>query len=107
MLHDQAREEGVLFRFNSKVVDLSLETGSVTLDTGEKLECDVVIGADGYDSMLRKHVVGRDDLNEEKYLVLGFVASVEDMMKDDELRSLVADPSVVCCRQSNTFADGV
>lgn len=45
-------------RFNARVVDHDTETATVTLTTGEKVEGDVIIGADGVSSMARKKVKG-------------------------------------------------
>ncbi|KAL7758410.1 hypothetical protein ACKLNR_010837 [Fusarium oxysporum f. sp. zingiberi] len=44
--------------WDQKVVDISPEEGRITLSSGEEINSDLVIAADGIKSMVRPHVVG-------------------------------------------------
>ncbi|KAF8154612.1 hypothetical protein B0H34DRAFT_783758 [Crassisporium funariophilum] len=92
MIYDLAEQEGVVFRFNTRVVDADPETGSVLLHTGERLFGDVIVGADGYDSILRPFVTGVPDTpSDEKHLILTFIVNADLLRADDDLRDLT-DP---------------
>lgn len=54
----------VQIRQSARVVDIDAAAGRVTLENGEHLEADVVIGADGVSSVCRKHISrgGADDV---------------------------------------------
>ncbi|KAJ5757259.1 uncharacterized protein N7511_007441 [Penicillium nucicola] len=47
----------VTVRVTSRVVDCDVLKGTVTLDGGEVIEGDLIVGADGIHSVLRKHVL--------------------------------------------------
>ncbi|KAL3464459.1 hypothetical protein BJX64DRAFT_298250 [Aspergillus heterothallicus] len=55
----QGRPAQVLW--GTAVTGVNVETGDVFLDNGEKLESDIVIGADGIKSLVRPLVVAEDD----------------------------------------------
>ena len=96
MIFDLAKREGVTFKFNSQVVGADNVSGCVKLRTGERLYADVIIGADGYDSILRPIVTEFDDFkDEDMHLFLTFVVPVDLLRADKDLRVLV-DPLVVC-----------
>ena len=95
MIFDLAKREGVTFKFNSQVVDVDPASGCVKLRTGERLYADVIVGADGYDSILRPHVTEFDDFrNQDMHLFLNIVIPVDLLRADKDLRMLV-DPRVV------------
>ncbi|CAK5269547.1 unnamed protein product [Mycena citricolor] len=48
----------VSLRFGCKVLSCSPEEGDVVLESGETVHADLVIGADGIQSLIRKHVLG-------------------------------------------------
>lgn len=85
----------VNIRLNSKVqrVDPSLPT--VTLESGETLKADLIIGADGLNSRLRDIVVGHPDkptpTGDATYRAL---IPTGPMMKDSDLRQLLDESSV-------------
>jgi salicylate hydroxylase len=96
MIFDLAKWKGVTFRFNSQVVDADPVYGCVELSTGELLYADVIIGADGFDSILRPLVTEFDGFkDEDMHLFLNLVISVDSLLFDKDLRSFV-DPRVVC-----------
>ena len=60
MLLETARELGAKTRTNAEVVDIAEDCRSVRLATGEVIEADVIIGADGSQGMCRRLVVPQD-----------------------------------------------
>jgi salicylate hydroxylase len=96
LIFDLAVREGVTVKFNSLVVDADPQLGFVKLRTGERLYADVIIGADGYDSILRPFVTEFDDFrDQDMHLFLNFIVPVDLLRADKDLRNLV-DPRVVC-----------
>ena len=84
------------FKFNAEVIDADPVSGSVKLRTGERLYADIIIGADGYDSILRPFVTEFDEFkDQDMHLFMTFVLPVELLLADKDLRDLV-DPLVVC-----------
>lgn len=47
VLYEGAIREGVEVRFDSRVEVVDEKSPSITLSTGEKIEADLIIGADG------------------------------------------------------------
>jgi len=94
-LMELTKQEGVTFRFDSKVSSADSESGFVTLHTGERLYADIIIGADGYNSVFRPLVTGEleDNPNPEKILILAFNIPLNDLKNDPELETLL-DPSL-------------
>ena len=65
------------------------ETVSISLEGGETLSADVVVGADGYDSLVRGVVTGKkDEAKEEKHLIATCTIPASLLEADDELRHL-------------------
>ncbi|KAF8901152.1 hypothetical protein CPB84DRAFT_1729902 [Gymnopilus junonius] len=93
-LRELAQEERVTFHLNSQVLNADSITGSVLLHTGEKLYGDIIIGADGYDSILRSIVTDEVQEQEAKegHVILSFTISTNILEADEELRGLM-DPS--------------
>jgi salicylate hydroxylase len=60
MLLETARELGAKIRTNAEVVEIAEDCRSVRLATGEVIEADVIIGADGSQGMCRGLVVPQD-----------------------------------------------
>jgi salicylate hydroxylase len=77
------------------VVDADPVAGYVKLRTGERLYADVIIGADGYDSILWPLVTEFDAFkDQDMHLFLTFVIPADLLLADEDLRDLV-DPQVV------------
>ena len=96
LIFDLAKREGVTFKFNSQVVNANPASGYVELRTGERLYADVIVGADGYDSILRPLVSEFDDFkDQDMHLFLTFIVPVDLLRAEKDLRGLV-DPRVVC-----------
>ncbi|GLB41019.1 putative FAD binding domain containing protein [Lyophyllum shimeji] len=88
-LCELALHEGVQFRYNSKVIHVDSETVSVTLESGEKIASDMVIGADGFNSLVRTSVIGKKvPETRERDVSLNFTISTDLMREDEDLRSL-------------------
>jgi salicylate hydroxylase len=95
MIFDLAKREGVNFRFNTRVTGADSVSGCVELHTGERLYADIIVGADGYDSILRPLVTEFDDFQDmDLHLLLTFIIPVDSLRADKDLRAL-ADPRVV------------
>ncbi|PPR07886.1 hypothetical protein CVT24_005623 [Panaeolus cyanescens] len=100
-LYDLARQAGVEFRFNSNIVGSEVERGVVHLADGTSLKGDIIVAADGYDSIFRPLIVGDsdsddsdEDTSQEKHLLVRFTLPTELLVRDPELRPLTEDPSV-------------
>ena len=82
-------------RLNSKVITVDPLCPSVTLESGERITADLVIGADGIKSTVRETVVGRPD----KPVPTGDAAyraiiPTSEMLKDPDLKDLVDFPEM-------------
>jgi len=62
MFVEFAKNAGVQFRYNTEVVSIDPWAGVVTTRKGTKLTADVIVGADGYKSVVRPVVVGPEGL---------------------------------------------
>lgn len=89
-------------RLNSKVVSLDLEDQdrpSVTLQTGEVISGDLVIGADGIHSIVRNCVTGQTEIplsiptGEVAYRV---VLPTDTFSDDPQLKALIDEPKITC-----------
>ncbi|KAF9483291.1 FAD/NAD(P)-binding domain-containing protein [Pholiota conissans] len=92
MLYQLAVKEGVEFRFNSTIVDADNVAVSVTLDSEEVLYADVIIGADGFDSLLRQVVTDSGDEPPDvtdTHVIATFLIPVHLMEDDEDLRMLL------------------
>lgn len=70
---------------------------SVTLSTGEVLTTDVVVGADGPNSKIRKYVNEDEEPAEPSgFTIFGGIVSTEEMMKDPELAKWAQADEVSC-----------
>jgi len=99
-LYELAKKEAVIFRFNTKVVDVQPGSGIVTLADGEQLSADLVVAADGYYSFIRKYIVENEDEEAEtaigtKKLVLVSVSLPLEKLSTDETLQPLSNPSLV------------
>jgi digeranylgeranylglycerophospholipid reductase len=53
-LSDQAIDSGAQLLLNHRVEDVNIDTGEVMVRNGEKISAEVVVGADGYNSIVSK-----------------------------------------------------
>ncbi|TFK37090.1 hypothetical protein BDQ12DRAFT_685787 [Crucibulum laeve] len=91
MLYELAQEVGVEFRFECSVTSVDSTSVSVTVESGERLFCDVIVGADGYKSIVRPIVTG--ELNNPQAsnsdsgeLNLSFIVPASKMKQHEDLR---------------------
>lgn len=61
MLYELALNAGVRVDFNSEVVRVDPNGPSVTLSSGRQITADIIVGADGGQSIVRSVVVGREE----------------------------------------------
>ncbi|KAE9404011.1 FAD/NAD-binding domain-containing protein, partial [Gymnopus androsaceus JB14] len=89
-------------RLNSKVVSLDLgdqDRPSVTLQTGEVISGDLVIGADGIHSIVRSCVTGQTEIplsiptGEVAYRI---VLPTDTFSDDPQLKALIDEPKITC-----------
>ena len=68
MLYDLAVGAGAKVRFNARVTKIDKSKPSVTLSSGEEIYGDLIIGADGDNSIIRPLVLAeeREETEEEK-----------------------------------------
>ncbi len=52
-MHELASELGAKVRYGTRVVSVDLEAKSVTLENGEVIEGDIIVGADGSEGATR------------------------------------------------------
>ncbi|KAK7056851.1 hypothetical protein VNI00_002568 [Paramarasmius palmivorus] len=83
-------------RLGCEVVSVNPNAASVTLQSGEAISADLVIGADGVHS-----VVGTVLGNRQKLLPTGdctyrYLIPAEDMLQDADLRPLIETPAIQC-----------
>lgn len=83
------------FRYNSKVINVDSEVVAVTLDSGEQIFSDVIIGADGFNSLVRTTVAGElIPETRERDISLNFTIPVEVMKEQPDLSSLTTNSDV-------------
>ncbi|THH08951.1 hypothetical protein EW145_g2358 [Phellinidium pouzarii] len=88
MLYDLAVAAGVRVDFNVNVVDVDVSEPSVLLASGQRLQADIVIGADGPQGISRERVFGPG----EKFKIGPFTGyTLIRILWDPKLRSLVDD----------------
>ncbi|KAJ7705437.1 hypothetical protein B0H17DRAFT_1037955 [Mycena rosella] len=84
MLLALAEREGVEFRYNSPVAAVESDSVSVTLASGERMYADLVVGADGPNSLVRTEVLGEEIVGVRDGLLSLTMAIPTDLMRDDE-----------------------
>ncbi|KAK7427366.1 hypothetical protein QQZ08_006135 [Neonectria magnoliae] len=91
----KAAELGVVVQGNSRVDSYDFEGPTAILESGEKLDADVLVVADGVQSKAREifqgHPLPPTDTGDISYRIL---IPGQDMLSDPELRDLVSQPWV-------------
>ncbi|EPT00066.1 FAD/NAD-binding domain-containing protein [Fomitopsis schrenkii] len=94
LLYERVAPRATL-RLNSRVVSVDPEAPSLTLESGEVLHGDLVVGADGVHSTLQQAVVGQKipatPTGDAAYRAL---IPTELLLKDPDLKSFVDNPEV-------------
>ncbi|KAF5310151.1 hypothetical protein D9619_010399 [Psilocybe cf. subviscida] len=101
LLHSVAVQEGVKIRYHATVTNADGATGRITLSSGEELYADLIVGADGYTSLLQDIVAGPAEFRSaqlknapSKSLIVTHTVPAHLLEADPDLRPLVADPSI-------------
>jgi salicylate hydroxylase len=95
VLVSEARRLGVEIRLESHVVGVDFEGPAVLLKDGERLEADLVIGADGLKSVCREALLGRKDPPKlTGDLAYRIIVSASEMRKHPNLISLIETPAI-------------
>jgi salicylate hydroxylase len=82
-------------RLNARVIDIDPSTPSLTLDSGEVLKADLIVGADGVKSMLRSVVLGTpDEAKPTGDAAYRAIIPVSEFEKDPELKPFVDNPQM-------------
>ncbi|KAH7922548.1 FAD/NAD(P)-binding domain-containing protein [Leucogyrophana mollusca] len=94
ILYDLAKNAGVIFEYNTRVESVDPWAGSVTTQNGVKLTADVIIGADGYKSIVRTVVVGPQSLRgvRDKRVSVNLTVPTELMREHEDLIDLTESP---------------
>jgi salicylate hydroxylase len=97
ILAGRAEELGVRIRFGAMVEEIDLHRSGVVLKTGERLDADLMVGADGLWSKSRQSFLTAQDLPEDAPLPTGdlayrIVLDIQDV-EDEEIRGLITNPS--------------
>ncbi|KAH9972375.1 hypothetical protein BJV74DRAFT_210008 [Russula compacta] len=100
MLLETARELGAETRLNSEVVEIAANCRSVRLASGEVLEADVIIGADGSQGLCRKLVYPQDPSKATGIMLFNSVIPADRILADPELCSLLEQEQVGITYQS-------
>jgi salicylate hydroxylase len=97
-LLDRAVELGAVVRCGAKVatLDFALDgSTTVVLQSGERVQADLVVGADGIYSKTREAFLGRVDPPQRTGdLAYRLLLKAEEMLKDPELADMVRNPQV-------------
>jgi len=82
-------------RLNSRVVSLDPVTSTLTLESGEVVKADLIVGADGVNSTTREFVVdGREKPAPTGDAAYRAVIPAVELLKDPDLKELVDFPEM-------------
>lgn len=95
-LVDRAKQLGAKIRLGAKVADIDFNASTLSLDNGETLKADLLVGADGLWSKCREKFLATKGKSDAPLptgdLAYRIVLRLEDL-EDPELRDWVANPS--------------
>lgn len=106
LLKETAVKDGVTFLAGTRITGLETRPytqPAVILESGEKLKADVVIGADGMESLVRRTIVGQEERS--TYLgndVFNVIVPGDKIAADPALQDLLDE---VCAPESNILVD--
>ncbi|KAG1764275.1 hypothetical protein EV702DRAFT_1182618 [Suillus placidus] len=94
MFVEFAKSAGVQFRYNTEVVSVDPWKGVVITRKGAKLSADVIIGADGYRSVVRRVVVGPEGMKGvlDKRVSVNITVPADLMRQHKDLVKLTVSP---------------
>ncbi|OCH90236.1 FAD/NAD-P-binding domain-containing protein, partial [Obba rivulosa] len=98
MLYDAAVELGTKIRTSAKISSVSLDISkpSVTLESGDVIEADIIVGADGHSGPTRAAVLAdKDSAQYMNSIMYNSVIPAEDILADPELAEFVQQKGTV------------
>jgi salicylate hydroxylase len=88
-------DSGATFRFGSRVVKVDSTRASITLENGEEIVADLIVGADGVDGITRSAISGEScDENGNRFLTISCTFPCDEFAGDPELKTLLNDETV-------------
>jgi salicylate hydroxylase len=92
-LYARACELGVVVKTNAKVVDVDFDAATVELENGQSLAGDLIVAADGLNSLCRQKFVPTEEPEYTGDIAFRVLLNVEDLPPDDpDFREMAADP---------------
>ncbi len=90
MLYDLAVQSGVEIHFSTRVFEVNSDSLSLTLENGDRIPADVIVGADGPKSIVRECALGGFDEGcpSSGDLTLTFTLPSSAVEEDEDLRWL-------------------
>ncbi|KUJ09262.1 FAD/NAD(P)-binding domain-containing protein [Mollisia scopiformis] len=95
ILYDAAKEAGVHFSLGCHVESVDEHGPAIFLRDGRQLEADLIVGADGIRSKIRKSILGNNDPGPEDSPNCAYRATIpaDVMNSDPALATLMSDPN--------------
>lgn len=92
-LHERALDLSADIRVNSQVTDIEFETGMVTLKNGGVFRGDLVVGADGLNSICRKKLVPTEEPEFTGDMAFRVLLNLAELPPNDpDLQELATNP---------------
>ncbi|KAJ7146797.1 hypothetical protein C8R44DRAFT_691229 [Mycena epipterygia] len=96
LLYEEALSYGVEFRLGTTAVSIDVEQVAITVDSGDVLQADVIIGADGISGITRQILLEEEDVDEpaDHQLMWMYSATVpkQDLLRDRDAKRLCDEP---------------
>jgi salicylate hydroxylase len=91
ILADAAIANGVEIRFAQKIVDIDLENVAVVLEDGSRLKADLIVGADGIHSRVRRSIPALSDIAPRRsgHFCYRALITREKMMQNPTVSNLI------------------
>ncbi|KAJ7116698.1 hypothetical protein C8R44DRAFT_709019 [Mycena epipterygia] len=90
LLYEEALSRGVEFQLGTTAVSIDVEQGAVTVDSGDVLQADVIIGADGISGITRQILLQEENIDEPADRQTMWIATVpkQDILQSCEAKRL-------------------
>ncbi|KAJ7124295.1 FAD/NAD-P-binding domain-containing protein, partial [Mycena epipterygia] len=96
LLYDEAIKQGVEFRLGTTAVSIDPEQGTITMDSGDVLEVDVIVGADGIAGLTRQILLQEEDIDEpadhQSMWMYSATIPKDDILSDRDAKRLYDEP---------------
>ncbi|KAF9240043.1 hypothetical protein BU15DRAFT_87773 [Melanogaster broomeanus] len=109
MLYDFAKKAGVKILHDTEVVSVDPWSGTVTTAKGAKMSADVIVGADGYSSVVRPVVVGPQAFKgvRDKYLSVNLIVPADKMRQHEDLAPFVESSDYMIWLADECYINGM